>query len=337
MDIIIPSNKINFVTDATLLSAVMKCGRFTDITQNMALQSINGKSNSLETGSVGHKYLEIYYKSRKERLSQTQAHGFGMAAAELYIAGCPDCTNFEPIHDFNIALNNMNEQHICTSACILKPKCGHQINEYPGVQNTPAENDGYIIGWKWVLTTMEQYYEFYKSDYWVTLDTEIVKSRIMYEDDDIRILFKSKCDWIVDTNTEILPVDHKSMKQNRDSVSLNNQFMGQCLNNDTRKVIINKVGWQKTLPPAEKFKRVTISYSAARLYEWQSVILPYWCKMMVMYQETGYWPPNFSNCDGKFGYCILKEMCESNPDMREEVLRLNFIKGPIWNPTNDEE
>jgi len=348
MDIIeAPFSGINFVTDATLLTSVMKCGRFTDIIQNQSLQSVNGKSNSLETGSIAHKYLEVYYNSRKGGLSTSQAHGFGMTAAELYIQGCEHCTKFEPtllpekcsdpravygVHAYSE--NDRNKCLFCGGENISKPKCGHPINEYPGVMNTPAETEGYQIGWKWVLETMDQYHEFYKNDFWVTLDTEVVKSKILYQDDEIRILFKSKLDWIVDTNTAILPCDHKTMKQNRDIVSLNNQFMGQCSIMDTRNAIINKVGFQKTLKPVDKFKRVTISYSAARLYEWQSVILPYWCKMMVMYGQTGYWPPNFSNCDGKFGYCVLKEVCESNPDMRGEVLRLNFIKGPKWNPIN---
>lgn len=326
-DILIKTNKTNFVTDATLLTSIMSCGRKTDLQQNMSLVSINGKSNSLETGSIVHKYLEVYYRMYKSGLSKAQSHGHGMIAAELYIQGCALCTGFEPVH-----MHTSDEQ--CTTDCVIKPKCGHQINEYPGVQNTPSESDGYITGWKFVLQTCEEYYKFYESDFWVTLDVEIVKSKILYEDDDIRILFKSKLDWIVDTNTGIYPCDHKTMKQNRDSVSLNNQFMGQCLIMDTRNIFINKIGFQKTLKPAERFKRVAVSYSAARLYEWQSQILPYWCKTAVMYNEQGYWPPNFSNCDGKFGYCVFKECCESNPDMRSEVLRLNFIKGETWNPKN---
>lgn len=319
MDILTPYQGKNFVTDGTLLTSAMKCGRYTDIIQNQSLVSINGKSNSLETGSIAHKYLEEFYKRRRGGMASKDAHGFGITAAEMYIQGCVDCTSFE------------------VSDEIVKPKCGHQPNEYPGVRNTPPENDGYIIGWKWVLETCEQYHEYYKSDFWVTVDVETVRSRILYQDDEIRILFKSKLDWIVDTNTGIFPCDHKTMKQNRDTLSLNNQFMGQCMQLETRNVFINKIGFQKTLKPEEKFKRVSVSYSAARLYEWANTILPYWCKMMVMYDETGYWPPNFSNCDGKFGFCSLKEVCESNPDMRAEVLRLNFIKGPKWNPMNAED
>ncbi len=333
MDIIIPYTGKNFVTDATLLTSIMKCGRFTDLNQNQSLHHINGKSNSLETGSIAHKYLEVKYASEKKGLSKSQAHGFGMTAAELYIQGCPDCTGFEPMLVTDV-VNGVTKQYMS------KPKCGHEINEYPGLQNTPAEPDKgqtWLIGWKWVLDTCEQYNEFYKNDFWVTLETEKVKSRIMYKDDDIRILFKSKLDWFVDTNVAQLPVDHKTMKQNRDLLKLNNQFKGQCLNTDSRNVIINKVGFQKTLKPAEKFKRETVSYTSSILYEWQSEILPYWCKLALQYEEQGYWPPNYSNCDGKYGKCTYTEVCEANPDMRSDVLKLNFIRGEKWNPMNAED
>lgn len=313
MDILTPYTGKNIVTDATLLTSTMKCGTFADLSVNQSFQSINGKSNSLETGSIMHKYLEVYYKSLSIGLGKAQAHGQGLAAAELYIQGCPHCTNY------------VGEG---------RPECGHEPNDYPGTRNTPAESEGYAVGWKYVLQTCEEYYEFYKSDFWVTVDTEVVKSKVLYQDDEVRILFKSKLDWIVDTNEGIYPCDHKTMKQNRDTVSLNNQFMGQCLIMDTRNVFINKVGFQKNLKPVDKFKRVSVSYSTARLYEWQSTILPYWCKLMLMYDEMGYWPPNFTSCDSKFGFCQYKEVCEANPDMRNETLQMNFIKGPKWNPTN---
>ena len=53
-----------------------------------------------------------------------------------------------------------------------------------------------------------------------------------------------------------------------------------------------------------------------------------------MYEETGYWPPNFNNCENKYGWCQFHEVCASNPDMRTEVLQANFKVGPQWNPQN---
>ena len=124
------------------------------------------------------------------------------------------------------------------------------------------------------------------------------------------------------------------MKQNRETLSINNQFMGQARLMDVRNIFINKIGLQKTLKPVDKFKRATVSYSAARLMEWQSVVLPYYAKLLLQYAEQEFYPPNFNSCEGKYGKCNFYETCSSDPDMREEVLRANFYVGNVWNPVN---
>jgi hypothetical protein len=315
MDILIPSKQQSVVIDATMLTNLMKCSRYTQFKHDLCLQPLKGKSNSLEIGSIIHKFLEVYYGHQMKGIGRSQAFGFGMAAAELYIQGCPHCTNF------------VGEG---------KPECGHPINEYPGLSNTPADSENYVVGWKFALQTCDEYAKHYQSDFWVTLDVETVRTKVLYEDDEIRIAFKSKLDWIVDTNNGIFPCDHKTMKQNRDTLSINNQFMGQCLQMSTRNVFINKIGLQKTLKPVDKFIRVPVSYSAARLMEWQSYILPYWCKQLLAYNIQEHYPPNFTSCESKFGKCEFYDVCESDPDMRDEIIKMNFFKGQEWNPTNNE-
>lgn len=310
--------KSNIILDATVLTTLMTCPRLTDFRFNHHLQSIKGKSNSLECGLIVHKFLEIYYQSIILGVDRQKAFGFGMAAAELYVRSCEFCTGF-------IATPEQP-----------KPACGHKPDDYPGLRNTPPDNEGYKIGWKWALTTCEQYHEHYRSDHWVPLEVETVKGKVLYEDDDLRVLWKAKLDWVVDTNQGVFPVDHKTMKQRRPTIKLNNQFKGQCLVMGTRNVIINKVGFQQSLKPAEKFERPPISYSAAALTEWYSETLPFYAKMLLMYAEMEYYPPNYSNCEGKYGLCPFKEVCESDPGMREEELRNNFVVGPVWNPTNDD-
>lgn len=337
--------KASIILDATVLTTIMSCPRLSDFRFNMNLQSIKGKSNSLETGSTVHKFLEVYYGSIIKGVSKTQAEGFAFAAAELYIQGCKHCTDFVPtiVGDRcavgSLQLHSWDESK---SFCIfckdrLKPTCGHKANDYPGVFNTPKESSGYIVGWQWVLDTCQQYLDHYRADHWVPLEVEVVKAKVLYEDEDVRIMWKAKLDWVVDTNQGIYPTDHKTMKQNRPTISLNNQFIGQCLIMDTRNVFINKIGFQTTLKPAEKFLRPPISYSAARLLEWQSETLPFYAKLLLMYAEAGHFPPNYTHCESKYGNCAFLGVCSSDPAMREEELKLNFKVGPEWNPTNDDD
>ncbi len=278
---ILSQPKKNIILDATMLSTIMSCGRLTDFRFNHHFQSLDGKSPSLEMGSIVHAYLEKYYQCIIDGVNKKDAHGYGITAAMIY---------------------GMSAE----------------------VANTKDEDK------KLALETCELYNEHYKNDLWTLLEVETVKKQVVYEDDEIRLMWSAKLDLIVDSNAGIIPVDHKTMKQRRDSVSLNNQFLGQCLLMGTRFMVVNKIGFQKTLKPAERFTRATINYTANRMAEWQGTILPYWAKMMMMYDESGYWPPNWTHCENKYGFCAFKTVCESDENMREEVLGMHFKVGEPW-------
>jgi len=312
-------NQKSVILDATTLSSLMSCARLTDLRYNRSLAPIGGKSNSLEVGSLVHKVLEGFYLSLASGKERAVAIAKGMELGQLYIKSCPFCTGF-------------NEPG--------KPPCGHKVNEYPGMQNTPADSgkvDGREqIGYNYALDTCQQYFDHYKNDSWIPILVENTQSALLYEDEEIRILWKAKLDLTVDTNNGIYPVDHKTMKQRRDTMSLNNQFIGQCIVTKTRGVIINKIGFQSSLKPSEKFTRPLISYSLDRLTEWSQIIVPYYAKLMAVYDETGYWPPNFTHCENKYGFCSFKSVCEADMSMREEELRINFEIVPKWDISNDD-
>lgn len=273
----------NIILDATTLSNLMSCGRLTDFRHNRHFQSNDGKSVSLEMGSIVHAYLENFYGTIIRGINRKEAHGFGITAAQAY----------------------MQSSEVTNASDEDKDLC---------------------------MSTIELYREHYTNEHWIPLEVETVKQEIVYTDDEIRIMWKAKLDLITDTNQGIYPCDHKTMKQRRDSTSLNNQFLGQCLLMKTRGVIINKIGFQKSLKPSERFSRPIVSYTADRINEWQSTILPYWAYQMVSYTESNYWPPNWTHCENKFGFCQFRDVCEADRGMRESVIGMNFIVGEEWDP-----
>jgi hypothetical protein len=301
-EIIVPKKNISL--DATILSTLMSCARLTDFRYNLNMVSTAGKSPSLEKGSIVHKVLETYYSHIINGFNRDQSIGQALSAGKMYAMGCT-CSGFVP------------------SAEQPEPECKHKPDEYPGVKLDVKDV-------QWVLDTCMEYFKYYENDHWVPLEVEVTKGEVLYEDDEIRILWKAKLDLVVDTNQGIYPVDHKSMMQRRPTLSLNNQFMGQCLIQKTRGMFVNKIGLQQTLKPADKFQRVLVPYSIDRLLEWQSTILPYYAKLLLMYTNDGYWPPNFTHCESKYSICEFKDVCESNRDMREEELRNNFMVGTGW-------
>lgn len=197
---------------------------------------------------------------------------------------------------------------------------------YPGVKLEQEDIDT-------VLKTMREYFIHYQNEYWIPIEVEKVKGVVVYEDDEIQVLWKTKFDLLTDTNQGIYPVDHKTMSRRSDALSLNNQFMGQCVNAGTNAVIINKIGWQKTLKPVEKFTRQVISYSNDRLSEWKQLV-GFYAKEIVDFNEMQFFPPNFTHCDKFFG-CAFKMVCEADRNMRQEELKLHFKVGEAWEPVDE--
>jgi hypothetical protein len=312
---IIPTPKKNVIMDATMLSSLMSCARYHDIRFNHRLISGRGKSNSLEVGSLIHKVFEVYYQHKIDGFSTPISIGQALTAGQLFITGCPYCAGFTDPHN--------------------RPSCKHDPDEYPGLSNTPETNDGYITGWRFALDRCQQYFDFYKNDSFIPLAVEEVRGQVIYEDDEIRVLWKAKFDLVIDTNQiGIVSMDHKTFKQKRSKTSLSNQFLGHCVLLGSRNVMVNKVGLQTSLKIEECLTREVIPYSQDRLTEWKDEIVPYYAYKYIQFSESGYWPPDYTHCDNMFGACAYKQVCESDRGMRAEVLRGNYVLAPVWDPTN---
>jgi hypothetical protein len=187
---------------------------------------------------------------------------------------------------------------------------------------------------------MEQYFDHYRNISYTIVAAEEVRQQIIYEDDDIVVLWKAKFDAILDMNNGFVSCDYKTMKQRRETTSNNNQFMGQCVLVQSSQVMIDKIGFQTSLKPEEKFERVLIPYSADRLAEWRFEIVPHYANMLVAYSQVNHFPPNFTHCENKYAICEyhrenLGNICGTDRNLRETAINLYFDKVKPWDVTND--
>lgn len=297
--------------DSQLLTALQTCPRYANYRFNELLIPKEGKSNAIECGSLVHTFLEFFYKAQISGASRSDAIDTGYAAFNEYLL---------PYQEDNKYV--LDKDHV-------------------GVQNVPHGDDITIgkskrIGTSWLLATIEQYLDFYSSDNFTPLNVEYVKGAEIYADDEMRITWKAKFDLIADFNDGIMSTDHKCSSRNDETSDMNNQFMGQCVLTNTRRMMVNKIGFQSSLPPSEKFIRVIMNYSSDRLHEWRTEIVPHYARMLIAYNEAENFPPQFTSCKGGYGWCYYKKnICDSDRNVREANKAIWFQKGKVWDISND--
>jgi hypothetical protein len=126
-------------------------------------------------------------------------------------------------------------------------------------------------------------------------------------------------------------MDHKKMSRDFPYSPLRNQFLlyATALNTDT--VIVNKIGFQKTKSPKDRFLRVPYVYSKEILDEWKNEAI-FKAKEMLMYFSADYYPRNRTSCE-KFDGCYLQRYCSTKPRAREFLIGSEYIVDQPWDVT----
>jgi hypothetical protein len=181
-----------------------------------------------------------------------------------------------------------------------------------------------------VIHTFCEYATYRAADGWDNVvAVEEVGSKILYEDEQMLILYQFKIDLVLNLmNCNLMPVDHKSSSRRTRANEMSNQFKGYCWGLGVNNIIVNKIGFQKTLKPSEKFTYETISYQPDIISEWIE-ISTYYLKRYIRHSETGFFPPNFTSCD-KYSGCLFREICNKAPSGREYKLAQLFQERRHW-------
>lgn len=276
--------------DSTILNTLQNCGRKVDL-EFLRNWRPTEKAEALEKGDLMHQMLAHYYRERRKgRTKDPNMHSIVIAEAV---------------------------------------ELGRRAAAGMDLSVSTSEED---------IKQFKENIMFWQQDGWEILEVEQPFSKVLYERPDqpgkegLRILYEGVIDLVVQNPSPyaICIVDHKTSSRRGTVSKLSNQFMGYSWAMNVQQVIINKIGFQKTLPPRERFNRVFLQYERELLKEWTRNTI-YWVHVLVGYVDQKYFPPNFTSCD-KYSGCIFKGVCESIPAVREFKLQAHFYEGKPWSP-----
>ncbi len=182
---------------------------------------------------------------------------------------------------------------------------------------------------EYTIEIFQQYTDHWENDSWDdVIGVEEVGSKVLYESPELIILYEVKMDLILRLAGRLIAVDHKHSQSRRDPNQLANQFKGYCFFLENNNIIVNEIGFQKTVKPVDKFRRHTLSFSDAIIEEWKFDAI-YWVKNLLALESIGYYPHNYTSCD-KFSGCDFKHVCMKDPgEYREYTLGKDFVER-IW-------
>lgn len=182
-----------------------------------------------------------------------------------------------------------------------------------------------------VIKTYLDYAAYRKGESLIPLEIEQPFSKVLFENDNFTILYEGVIDLVFsDINIPLGIADHKKMKQDRQISLASNQFKGYVWATGINFVIVNKFGFQKTLPPEKKFGRAMLSYPKCLIDEWVRTAV-YHAMRYATYLELSEFPPNFNACDLYKG-CMFRSVCTSDPEVRIQLLNAEFRINKIWDP-----
>lgn len=190
--------------------------------------------------------------------------------------------------------------------------------------------------------TFEEYVEYRKNDVFQVVFTERIFEFIAYEVWPLRIILTGRIDLgILEYQTQnLIPIDHKSESEKWFYSSLSNQFKIYALACKSQRLIVNRIGFQKSKKAEEKFKREELAFDKDVLDEFANEVLPYYAKQMLIAYEDNYFPPNYSSCIKGHFACIFSDkynggICNITRELREQKLNTYFYPKE-WDPKNEE-
>lgn len=280
--------------DSSILNTIQNCARKAQYSHIYNLQP-HEKDEALEKGDLMHKMLETYYSLHLDNGPDMES---GLWQELVQLAGITPSMS-DPVQ--------------------VGIQAGIYFASMMSIPSTISEE---------VVDQFQAYCEFYRHDEWHPIAVEEVGSKIMYQDNDLTIVYNFKIDLIAERGRTIMPWDHKTGSRRHTPSSLSNQFIGYCYALGANYIMINKIGFQKSLKPAERFQRFPLPIASDRIQEWVENSI-HWAVEYSRHQDDNYFPMNFTSCD-KYSGCIFQHICEADPETRATKMERDFVQVEPW-------
>jgi CRISPR/Cas system-associated exonuclease Cas4 (RecB family) len=187
-----------------------------------------------------------------------------------------------------------------------------------------------------VIDVMEEYFDYWRVEdqNWQIVDVEKPFVYLLHESEDWKFYFSGKIDLIISNeNYTNLPIDHKSYDRAFPIGRMSNQFKNYVNALESSYLLVNRIGYQKTLKPHEKFLRVPLSYDQLIMEQWKRNVIAV-IDHYVMCLVDNYWPQNETSCDKFNRKCEYYDVCDSSGQKAVEFKLMTMFKdGEVWDVT----
>lgn len=178
------------------------------------------------------------------------------------------------------------------------------------------------------IRVFQEYVLHWQYDGWEILDIEQPFTKLLFDSDELQILYEGIIDLrIRDPKIGQCIVDNKTESRKSNPFILSNQFQGyewafNC------PVIINKIGYQTSLEPHEKFRRILHDTGKPAIDEWVKDTVDQ-VREAIRWHSTGTFRKNRTSCD-KYSGCIFQKVCKVPEEVRDFKLQAYFYRDKPW-------
>lgn len=310
--------RLSLIKDSAAISKFLECEQLHDYEHTQSIVQINKNDPALtfqipdkmSMGTLGHKYLEIYYKNLKGESAFFDSQVF---AARTALDFDPDkADKIEP--EFPLSAD-------------MRAKVRKRFEDY-------LMNYG-VNDYK-VATTSIKYIKAEGNLLVDALRDEPLVERgfsfPLLDTSEYLFVLEGKIDFIGSQGGECFWMDHKWQLRERKLYKKSVQFRDYALATGLPLGIINYIRLHEKLSKFT-FVREPISFSTGEISAWREELIEIFIRMAKTIQSGKYFK-NRDSCSGKFDYpCPFTPICEIyNEEQRLAHIKQNYTKKKEWKP-----